>query len=204
MTAIRAATEGPRDRPPGAGAAPGRDNDPPRAQRRRGDRTSRSLKFYGSLSRMPSAFPRVASEITSPKASAQRFARWGEFVGSSRWMLAPKPSRDDDDLAAGQGDLGVVLDAIADDMNRVSSAVRTQIVASFAAQISQASHQAQPSQRGAIIAGLIAARASALTITSREAANELRGRIEQAKKSAGKPKPKVRRNKKPDRPAPGS
>jgi hypothetical protein len=137
----------------------------------------------------PDAAPRVSG---SPPWRHAHTVALGEFAGEKRWLLARHPrSAPVDDFGPvrpgadhGQGNdqteidptLGLLLDAIADDVHRIASAARDGIIAEFAARVAHARKYLPRNQVSATLRGLAEARKAALALVKRNAAAELAGR----------------------------
>lgn len=203
--------ENDRDRPTGAGAAPGRQDRQPRAATRRGGRDGGSIKFYAYLARMPGISMRAVGEIRFPYATARQITARGEFVGSARWLTpareANSPERDfepkrpamtggidaqGEDPAEANSDLAALLAAITDDVQSRASAARAAIYADFAGSINHVRKHVSGFARAAAISALVEARKAALALVSQNAALELAGRkqaaIQAHKTQARRPK----------------
>src|ERR1700719_2473185 len=92
------AAENDRDRPTGAGAAPGRQEQQPRAGSRRGRRDGRSAKFYELLGQMPPARAQAAGESHTRSPMPSQTIIRGEFLGLAYWIAAEgthRPSQQD-------------------------------------------------------------------------------------------------------------
>jgi hypothetical protein len=183
--------------PPGAGAASGRNGEMPRAQSRRGERKSRSAKFYAQLTQMrPAAKHRDGADATE-RWSAARISAVGEFIGSARWITTPstRPARDEhfaptrpipveavgpDEASAEplapDTELGALLDAIAEDVQHTAAAVRAGIMADFAARVAHARRHLPRQQLAAALRGFAEARKAALALARRNARMELQAR----------------------------
>jgi hypothetical protein len=207
------AAENDRDRPTGAGAAPGRQDRQPRAGSRRGRRDGRSTKFYEHLTLRPAIKTRTAGEIHFPHATAAQIIARGEFVALSRWLTcaraadAPQlnfgPERptapgeiaaEGEDPAETNSDLAAFLGAITDDVQSRATAARDGIRADFAGRINHVRKHVSGFARAAAISALNDARKAALSILNQSVALELAGRKRAAiaafgKKSRGRKSP---------------
>jgi hypothetical protein len=189
------AAENDRDRPTGAGAAPGRQDRQPRAGSRRGRRDGRSAKFYEHLALRPATKTRTAGEIHFPHATAAQIIARGEFVALSRWLTcaraaeAPQPNfgperpaalggiaAQGEDPAETNFDLAALLAAITEDVQSRATAARDGIRADFAGRINHVRKHVSGFARAAAISALAEARKAALSVLSQSAALELVGR----------------------------
>lgn len=187
--------ENDRDRPTGAGAAPGRQDRQPRAATRRGGRDGRSIKFYAHLAQMPAISARAAVEIRLPYVTATQIIARGEFIGSARWLTsAPEPEGPERNFepkrppmageidaqaehpAEGDTDLDALLAAITNDVQSRASAARAGIRADFAGRINHVRKHVSGFARAAAISALVEARKAALALINQSAAMELTGR----------------------------
>ena len=132
-----------------------------------------------------------------PKARATAL---GEWVGSARWVSLPPPRKDSDrerntadateDSGGENSELGQILSAIAEEVNRHCAAVCAGINADFAG---RAAHARRTLPRGQIAAALQAfkqARKAALELARQAARIELQGRKEAAIALYGRQRPR--------------
>jgi hypothetical protein len=144
------------------------------------------------LSRMHSSNPPLRVSDSTPWTHGHAVTL-GEFLGEKRWLLARYPCTGPvDDLGpvrpgTDQGHsssdqleadptLGLLLDAIADEVHKIASAARDGIVAEFAARVAHARKCLPRNQLSATLRGLAEARKAALALVKRNAAAELAGR----------------------------
>jgi hypothetical protein len=116
----------------------------------------------------------------------------GEFLAEERWITTPHPHSTPVDKFApfrpgahdGQGTdqsesdptLGLILEAIADDVHRIAAAAREGIIAEFAARIAHARKHFPRNQLSATLRGLAEARKAALALVKKNATSEIAGR----------------------------
>jgi hypothetical protein len=140
---------------------------------------------------MHSSNPALRVSGSAPWTDARAVAL-GEFLGEKRWLLARYPRsapvddlgpvrpRADHSQASEQPEidptLGLLLEAIADDVHRIASAARDGIIAEFAARVTHARKYLPRNQVSAAVRGLAEARKAALALVKRNAAAELAGR----------------------------
>jgi hypothetical protein len=182
------AAENDRDRPTGAGAAPGRQDGQPRAASGRGRRDSRSAKFYAQLAEMP---PTLAPAFGAPHSRhppARQAIIRGDFIGLAHWITCAVPLQPErphafsgidaqtEDPAEGNSELSAVLAAIGDDVHGRAAAARAGIHTDFAGRIKHARKHIPGFARAAAIAALMEARKAALSLLNQNAALELAGR----------------------------
>lgn len=200
--AVSIREEANRDSPPGAGAAPGGQNEKPRAGSRRRKRDQRSLKFYGSLNQIPSITRPLNAKSGSEYPVPGEIIVKGEFRGLARWLSSPfaadtprtgiSPARpgeavlQNEDPGAGGDELGVLLAAIADEVHRHASAAREGILADFAARAAHARKHLPRNLLAATLASIKQQRKAALALISRNASLEIAGRRKAAIAAFGK------------------
>lgn len=168
----------------------------------RGSRDQRSLKFYGSLNKIPPISPRPSAgngpEYPVPGQTNVR----GEFRGSARWLTSPyaadafekgifpvRPARgavQAEDPGDGGGELGVLLDAIAEEVHRHASAARDGVLADFAARAAYARKHLPRSLLAATLAAIKQQRKAAMALISRNASLEIAARRQGAIDAFGK------------------
>jgi hypothetical protein len=190
--------EGEND-PSGAGAAPGRQDHQPRAQSGRGEVGSGSKEFFGFLSRS------LSTRQPNAVAPANRIgpASWttvtahtiGEFRGQARWIVARSSTIEstemerlrDTGIDGEDNELGAILSAIAEEVQRVAAAASDGVVAEFAGRMRHARNSLPRGQIPAVLQVLKDARDAALALIKRNAAAELASRREAAIGMRGKP-----------------
>jgi hypothetical protein len=197
-TAILTAIEDDRDKPSGAGVAPERQDEEPRAGPRRGKGGNGKTAFFAYLSRRlgadarqaptkrlpqqatladgsetsPAAFRNEAHQITARLTAAQSgHASDAGYGGAS-----------DDD-----SDLRIILAAIAEDVERWSAGARDGIEAKYAGQIAFARRHLSRHQVAGAIRAIIECRNAEVALIGRAAETERASRVDAAlRKSRGK------------------
>lgn len=165
----------------------------PRAKARRGGRGERSAGFYAQLAQIR------PSEVSTPSSRDGR--KWitkrpiieGEYVGLAHSLTVPRdrikrgpPSSfwsqyfaAEREAAGRQGlddELGMLLGAIAYEVQQITAAVRRSILAEFAGRAAYArKHIARPQLAG-VLQAIAAARTAALALAQRNAKLEMQGR----------------------------
>lgn len=198
-----------RDRPTGAGAAPGRQDRQPRAETRRGRTEARSLQFYALLNQNPAIGP-----IPRHAIAGQTIAR-GEFRGLARWITGPvaaqgpkgsanerrAPTSDvQEEGSREEAELGIILAGIADDVRRHAVAACDAVTADFAARVAHARRHLSRDLLPATLSALYLQRRAALAAVKRNAAIELAGRKKAA--IAARRRPAVNRAQNHPKPPP--
>jgi hypothetical protein len=100
----------------------------------------------------------------------------GEFVGSARWVTTGRADPAPSEYEAGDGELGLLLGAIAEDVHQITAAVRAGILADFAARAAHARRHLPRHQIADALAAIKQARAAALAVAGQNAKAELQGR----------------------------
>ena len=182
--AIPATGEDDRDKPSGAGVAPERQEEEPRAGARRGKGGSGKQAFFRYLSR--TLFSDVRSALPAVRRAFENGATetLQAFGAQARWMcssdiataatelgVSPGAGTNDDD-----GELGRILSAIADDVGRISSAACASVMAEFAGRMVYARAFLPRSQIQGALQAIREARAAALAAIKRNAVAELAAR----------------------------
>jgi hypothetical protein len=178
------------DKSSGAGAAPGRQNLQPRARSERGKQGSGNEEFFRFLSRMllSNGQPRSVTGSNPDKAGTL-----GEFRGQARWISAAYVTAEHNRVA-GAGDastdgedkeLGTILTAIAEDVQRFSAAACAGIMAEFSGRMQHARRFLPPRQVAGALQALKEARSAALATIKRNAAADLAARREAAVRMHG-------------------
>jgi hypothetical protein len=189
--------------PSGAGAASGREDETPRAKSRRGGDGRQSTGFKANIGRIRenASASNYRQDIT-PDSLALAITL-GEFAASARWATTnrsdPVPTgyiefaraafrqdnvaTDETPLGSpdeGDVDLGPLLGAIAEDAHRIAAAVRTGILADFAARTTHARRHTPRHLLAGALTAIKQARLAALAAASMNAKNELKGRMQAA------------------------
>jgi hypothetical protein len=205
MSGTSAASEGDRDNPPGAGAAPGRTEDQPRARSRRGGRGGRSAGFYTNLNQIPAISAPTSGERASETRAGPQISPRGDFSNAARSLSArdaATPSSEDSEAAQNRtsasggavepldadadeppesdSDLGALLAAITEEVQDAAAAARAAIMADYGARIAYARKYLRGHARSAALGALKEGRTAALALVSRNAAQELAGRRQAA------------------------
>jgi hypothetical protein len=214
--AILAATEDDRDKPSGAGVAPERQEEEPRAGSRRGKGGSGKQAFFAYLSRkLFTASPRSheharrspVSTISEDQVS-DAFKAEGQKITGHNTPIGENGADNSEHvpISSDETELGGILAAISDDVERWAQGARNGINSKYAAQIAFARKHLPRKQVAGVVRALIDSRNAELAYVTRAATADRMRRFEiaisnsRSKSRSSSRTPYLRGRKPPERP----